>query len=199
MKDEVLDLEDIEGGVSLSDFSLDDFRRDLTNFMDSNRAALENAPQGIFGLVNEEGSLARHGIVFCLRQLGSVANTDLNPLSPYFLVYVRASGEVRFAYAQAKQTLELYRALCANKSSATQTLHDHFDTLTNNLENLEQETTLLKAALESIRSTFKKRANQTLFTGRGAVMPKLEEQVTEETEFDLVTWLAILENPDAGA
>jgi SNF2 family DNA or RNA helicase len=203
MKDEVLDLEDIEGGVSLSDFSLDDFRMDLTNFLDSNRAALENAPQGIFGLVNEEGNLARHGIVFCLRQsvtgnTGSVANTDLNPLSPYFLVYVRASGEVRFAYAQAKQTLELYRALCANKSNATQTLHDHFDTLTNNLENLEQETTLLKAALESIRTTFKKRANQTLFTGRGAVMPKLEEQVTEETEFDLVTWLAILENPEGG-
>ncbi len=198
MKDEVLDLEDIEGGVSLSDFSLDDFRMDLTNFMDSNRAALENAPQGIFGLVSEEGNLARHGIVFCLRQRGSIANTDLNPLSPYFLVYVRASGEVRFAYAQAKQTLELYRALCANKSNVTQTLHDHFDTLTNNLENLEQETTLLQAALESIRTTFKKRANQTLFTGRGAVMPKLEEQVTEETEFDLVTWLAILENPDAG-
>ncbi|MEY4529817.1 MAG: hypothetical protein RLZZ156_538 [Deinococcota bacterium] len=197
MKDEVLDLEDIEGGVSLADFSLDDFRMDLSNFSNQNKAALENAPLDIFGLVTEEGNTAKHGIVFCLRQLGVVGSTDLNPLSPYFLVYVRSNGEVRFAYAQAKQTLELYRALCADKPQATQTLHDQFDTLTQNLENLSQETTLLQAALESIRSSFKKRANQSLFTGRGAVIPKKEEQVTEETQFELITWLAILEQPEA--
>jgi superfamily II DNA or RNA helicase len=196
MKDEVLDLEDIEGGVTLADFSLDDFRMDLSNFTAQNQAALENAPLGIFGLVSEEGNLAKHGIVFCLRQIGSLANTDLNPLSPYFLVYVRSSGEVRFAYAQAKQTLELYRALCSDKTQATQAIHDHFDTLTQNLENLETETNLLKAALESIRTTFKKRATQSLFTGRGAVIPKIEDQVTEETHFELITWLAILENPE---
>ena len=196
MKDEVLDLEDIEGGVTLADFSLDDFRVDLSNFSNQNRAALENAPLGIFGLVTEEGSTAKHGIVFCLRQIGTVANTDLNPLSPYFLVYVRANGEVRYAYAQAKQTLELYRALCSEKPQATQAIHDHFDTLTQNLENLQTETSLLKTALESIRSSFKKRANQSLFTGRGVVIPKKEEQVTEDSQFELITWLAILEQPE---
>ncbi len=197
MKDEVLDLEDIEGGVTLADFSLDDFRVDLSNFSNQNRAALENAPLGIFGLVTEEGSTAKHGIVFCLRQMDTVANTDLNPLSPYFLVYVRANGEVRYAYAQAKQTLELYRALCSEKPQATQAIHDHFDTLTQNLENLQTETSLLKTALESIRSSFKKRANQSLFAGRGAVIPKKEEQVTEDSQFELITWLAILEQPEA--
>ena len=55
MKDEVLDLEDLEGGVTLADFSLDDFRMDLSNFLDGQRQALEAAPLGIFGLVNEEG------------------------------------------------------------------------------------------------------------------------------------------------
>ena len=33
--------------------------------------------------------------------------------------------------------------------------------------------------------------------GRGAIIPKLEEQVTLTTEFDLVTWLMILANPNA--
>lgn len=196
LKDEVLDLEDLEGGVTLADFSLDDFRQDLTNFLDANREALETAPMGLFGLVTEEGQVARPGIIFCLRQLGRVGEGSLNPLAPYFLVYVRATGEVRYAYAQAKQTLELYRALCANKAQAQQVLHDHFDRLTGNLENLEKETTLLRAALDSIRSTFQRKAAQNLFTGRGATLPKREDQVTEDTQFELVTWLVILENPD---
>lgn len=194
LKDEVLDLEDLEGGVTLSDFSLDDFRMDLNNFLDAHREQLESAPLGLFGLVNEEGQTAKPGIVFCLRQLGTVADASLNPLIPYFLVYVRSSGEVRFAYAQAKQTLELYRALCAQKNQAQQTLHDHFDRLTGNLENLQKETALLQTALDSIRQTFQRKAAQTLFGGRGATIPKLEEQVTEETPFELVTWLVILEN-----
>ena len=101
---------------------------------------------------------------------------------------------MRYAYAQAKQTLELYRSLCANKSSAVQTLHDHFDVLTENGDRLENETRLLKTALENIRTSFQKRATQSLFTGRGATIPKIEEQVTADTAFELVTWLVILES-----
>jgi len=196
LKDEVLDLEDLEGGVTLSDFSLDDFRTDLSNFLEAHREALETAPMGLFGLVGEEGQVARPGIVFCLRQLESVGEASLNPLAPYFLVYVRSGGEVRYAYAQAKQILELYRALCANKTQAQQVLHDQFDRLTGNLENLESETAQLHAALDSIRSSFQRKATQNLFAGRGATVPKLEDQVTEETQFELVTWLVILENPE---
>lgn len=196
LKDEVLDLEDLDGGVTLADFSLDDFRMDLGNFLDEHRDALEKAPLGLFGLVNEQGSNARAGIVFCLRQLGATADAGQNPLSPYFLVYVRSDGKVRYTYAQVKQTLELYRALCADKQHAQQTLHDHFDKLTSNLDNLEHPTALLRTALASIRETFQRKTSQSLFAGRGAAIPKLEEQVTEETPFELVTWLVIMENND---
>jgi hypothetical protein len=194
LKDEVLDLEDLDGGVTLADFSLDDFRMDLSNFLDVNREALETAPLGLFGLVNQDGKTARPGIVFCLRQVGNKSDASLNPLAPYFLVYVRSDGEVRYAYAQAKQTLELYRALCANQGQAQQVLHDHFDRLTSNLDNLEKETHLLQTALESIRATFQRKATQSLFGGRVATIPKLEEQVTEETQFELVTWLVIVDD-----
>jgi len=198
LKDEVLDLEDLEGGVTLADFSLDDFRVDLHNFLEANREALESAPMGLFSLVSEEGQVAPPGIVFCLRQVGTVGDASLNPLAPYFLVYVGATGQVQFAYAQAKQTLQLYRALCANKTNAQQTLYDHFDKLTRNLENLEKETALLRTALDNIRSTFQRKAAQGLFSGRDASIPKLEEQVTEETQFELVTWLVISENIEGG-
>jgi hypothetical protein len=103
---------------------------------------------------------------------------------------------VRYTYAQAKQTLELYRALCADKPKADQTLHDYFDKQTGNLEHLEQPSALLRAALDSIRQTFQRKATQSLFTGRGGMVPKQEEQVTEETPFELVTWLVVLGQPE---
>ncbi len=195
LKDEVLDLEDLEGGVTLADFSLDDFRMDLSNFLDQHREALENAPLGLFALVSEEGP-AKAGIVFCLRQKGSGVDSGQNPLAPYFLLYVQANGQVRYTYAQARQTLELFRTLCAHKNQPVQALHDYFDRLTRNLENLEKETTLLRAALDSIRSTFQRKLAHNLFSGRGATVPKREDQVTEATPFELVTWLVILEKPD---
>lgn len=192
LKDEVLDLEDLEGGVTLADFSLDDFRADLRGYLDAHQDALEAAALGLFALVRARGA-AEPGIIFCLRQRGLAPDGSLNPLTPYFLVYVQEGGEVRYTYAQARQTLELFRALCAAEPQADQALHDYFDRRTNNLEHLEVETALLKAALASIRGAFQRKASQSLLSGRGATLPKREAQVTEETEFDLVTWLIVTE------
>ena len=44
LKDEVIDLEDMDDNVSLSEFTLEDFRVELMNFMISNRKKLEEAP-----------------------------------------------------------------------------------------------------------------------------------------------------------
>ena len=52
LQDEVLDMDEInKAGVSLNNFSLDDFRMDLLNFMEVNRKELEAAPLGIYVLV----------------------------------------------------------------------------------------------------------------------------------------------------
>jgi len=195
LRDEVLDLEDLQGGVTLADFSLDDFRMDLSNYLEQNLETLRNTPLGIFGLVDVlQGEVARQGIVFCLKQVGG-SFPQFNPLSPYFLVYVRSSGEVRFSHAQAKQTLDLYRILCGNREVANQSLHDFFDRQTQNGEDMREQDRLLGVALESIRQTAQKKTAQSLFGGRGAVLPTQGEQVSESTEFELITWLAILETP----
>ncbi|MGY2894325.1 helicase-related protein [Deinococcus sp. UYEF24] len=195
LKDEVLDLEDLQGGVTLADFSLDDFRMDLSNYLEQNLETLRNTPLGIFGLVDvPQGEVARQGIVFCLRQVGG-QSAQFNPLSPYFLVYVRSTGEVRFSHAQARQTLDLYRVLCAHRDEASQTLHDFFDNQTRNGEDMAEQDGLLKSALESIRQTAQRKTAQSLFSGRSAVLPSAQAAVSESTEFELITWLAILETP----
>lgn len=51
LRDEVLDLEEMDESVSLTDFSLDDFRVELLNYINSNGARLESAPFGLYALV----------------------------------------------------------------------------------------------------------------------------------------------------
>ena len=60
-----------------------------------------------------ENQIIAPGVVFCLKQKGDAKSGEsVNPLQPYYLVYVRDDGIVRFSFAQPKQILEIYRLLC---------------------------------------------------------------------------------------
>jgi hypothetical protein len=127
MQEEVLDLEDTNENVSLSEFSLEDFRADLLQFLEAEQQKLADAPLGLHALVpapaegTEYAKIIRPGVIYCLRQKGEGKELKaVNPLQPYFLVYVRNDGEVRFRYTAAKQILDIYRHLCA----ADDTVHE---------------------------------------------------------------------------
>lgn len=134
LRDEVLDLEDMNESISLTDFTLDDFRIELLNFIENNRKKLEDAPFGLYAVVpspsgnysnlldteklsTAEKEIIKPGVVYCLKQKGDTdGNEEVNPLQPYFLVYIRDDGQVRFNYTNAKQILEIYRLMCSGKS-----------------------------------------------------------------------------------
>ncbi len=51
---------------------------------------------------------------------------------------------------------------------------------------------LLRSAVKSIERTFKKRAVAQLQAGRGGLLPTREQQVHDQTDFELITWLVIV-------
>ena len=127
-----------------------------------------------------------------MRQKGPGADLEtINPLQPYFLVYVRDDNEVRYSFAQPKQILDIYRLLCSEQTSAYETLCMLFDQETQNGKQLGKYNDLLASAVKSIERTFKKRAVAQLQSGRGALLPTRQEQVHEQTDFELITWLVI--------
>jgi len=75
LKDEVLDLEDFSESVALNEFSLEDFRIELTNYIENNRQALAEAPLGIYAVVpvHPDYQQISSGTIFCLRQKGMTA------------------------------------------------------------------------------------------------------------------------------
>ena len=54
LKDEVLDLEDFNESVALNEFSLDDFRMDLANYVEGNRTKLQDAGSAVKGSADFE-------------------------------------------------------------------------------------------------------------------------------------------------
>ena len=194
LREEVLDLEDFSESVTLNEFTLDDFRIELSKYIEANRKLLQDAPLGLYAVVppHPENQIIAPGVVFCLKQNGDAKiGETVNPLQPYYLVYVRDDGVVRFSFAQPKQILEIYRLLCGGKSAAYEQLCQLFDADTNNGADMKKYNGLLAAAVDSIARTFQKRLASGLQSSRDFVIPKQNEQARETTDFDLVTWLVI--------
>ena len=209
LKDEVLDLEELNENVSLTDFTLDDFRIELLNFLENNRKRLDEAPLGLYAVVpspasiiNEsveqksysqvEKEIIKPGVVFCLKQLGnSEGNEEVNPLQPYFMVYVREDGTVRYNYTQAKQILDIYRKLCQDKKAPYHELCDIFNSETSHGENMSKYAELLKKSVNEISRMFKKRAGNKLVTDRGSLLVPKDKQINSMNDFELITWLVI--------
>ena len=209
LKEEILDLEDMDETISLTDFTLDDFRIELLHFLESNRKRLQESPLGLYAIVpapggkyaeliidrefsTSEKDIIKPGIIFCLSQKGEYGgNEEVNPLNPYFLVYVRDDGTVRYNYTHAKQILEIYRLLCQNQKTPYDKLCELFNSETNNGANMQKYTELLEKAVEQIVQVFKKKGSQKLTSDRGALLIPKTKQLNEMADFELVTWLIV--------
>jgi hypothetical protein len=200
LKDEILDLEDLGDSVSLTEFTLDDFRLELLKYIEANKAALEAAPFGLYTCVppHPDYQVIGPGVIFCFRLEGlrggdtKAAPSDaINPLHPYFLVYVLDDGNVRFSFAHPKQILDIYRILCTGRDQPYAELCNLFDQETSHGSEMKMYDTLLQKAVDSLSATFRKRAVSGLQSGRGFVLPNAKEQIQENTDLELVTWLVI--------
>jgi hypothetical protein len=56
---------------------------------------------------------------------------------------------------------------------------------------MDKYSDLLTQTLDSIIHTFKRRTAATLQSGRGGVLMPQSQQASEDSEFDLTTWLVI--------
>jgi len=194
LREEVLDLEDFNESVSLIDFTLDDFRAELSRYIEANRQLLQDSPLGLYAVVpaSSEYQVIQPGVIFCLKQKGDSSGSEkVNPLQPYFLVYIRDDGEVRLGFASPKQILEIYRSLCVGVTSPIETLCSQFNQNTHNGADVSHFSDLLEKAVASIERTFNKRVFSGLVSNRGAVLPEKSKQVSQSTDFDLITWLII--------
>jgi len=195
LREEVLDLEDFDENISLTDFTLDDFRADLMRYIEANRKHLEEAPLGLYAVVPEHPnySMIRPGVIFCLKQKGkSDGNEKVNPTQPYFLIYLYEKDlAVRYNFAQPKKILEIMRLLCVDKTVPYENLCNLFDQQTSNAQDMGSYNFLLDAAIRAIAGSFKRRTAGQLISSRNGVLPDRKKQVRSSDNFELISWIVI--------
>ena len=205
LREETLDIEEVDDGVSLTDFTLDDFLADLANYLQRHKKALEEAPFGILAVappwsdkdgIRDQPTELRPGVIFCLKQRRSPKEPTPNRLQPYFLAYVRDDGTVRYSFQNAKEILALFGAVSRGRERELTDLVDSFESETGHGQRMAKYDRMVKAAFRSIVRPFRKKMLTGLTQSRGATISKRSEQPRSGEDFELVTWLVIREESD---
>ncbi len=193
LQNQILDMEDLSGGISITDLTLDDFRMDLIRFMKANPDRLEKAPTGLHALVPIKPKLQEEavpGILFCLKQTDSSdRERQANSLNPYYLVYIGDEGTIRYAHTQPKKILDIYKGLCAAEQDIYTELCDAFNSETGDGANMHKYSHLLETAVNSIIGIKEEKGIESLFTLGGTRI--LNEQLHGLDDFELISFLIV--------
>ena len=185
MQDEIPDLEDMDGGVSITDLGLNEFRMDLVSYHRGN-PDIERTPNGINAVV--EGD--EPGILFVLRNTNKgVKAVGRNPIHPYYLVHVGDDGRVLHGHLDARDCLDVMRRLCKGRDEYDPGLCREYNRITHDGRDMRHASDLLRDAVGSIIDQDNMDAADGFFTG--SMGGFLDEGVKGLDDFELVCFLVI--------
>lgn len=193
LQEEVVDLEDISGGISITDLTLNDFKMDLIDYMNIHKKSIEQAPLGMFALTETmptEKLQFKPGVIFCLKQVSTKAKVkDASALFPYYLIFIDENGDVALSHAKTKQILDLYRKLCYGRKEAFGHLVDLFNDETNFAANMDPYTDLLETGVQFIQGVVEEKGMESLFSLGQTTM--VQDTLGSLEDFELISFLII--------
>ena len=192
LQEEVIELEDLKTGVSITDLGLNDFRMDLLNYVKAN-GELNNMPRGMHAVVSAKPELGlRPGVIFTLRNLNPEGNVNLhNRLHPYYLVYIDREGKVIHDHTEVKRLLDLARSCCKGESHPIPDACKLFNQETADGRKMQVYSDLLSKAIRSMIDVKEERDIDSLFSGGKTTA--LVNTIAGLDDFELITFLVIQE------
>lgn len=195
LQEEVVDLEDMAGTISITDLTMNDFKMDLAEYMKTNSKLLEKAPLGMFAIASKERAeegLAP-GIILTLKQsqFSKSESKEVNALHPYYLVYITQSGEIKYSYLQGKYILDLFKKLCYGDDTVHHDLVSIFDTETNHSRDMRPYSNLLKEAIEHMVGKKQEDGLRGLFGAVGKTTIASDASLSAMDDFELISFLII--------
>jgi superfamily II DNA or RNA helicase len=190
LQEEVIEMEDLKTGVSITDLGLNDFRMDLLNYIKDN-GDLSNIPSGMHAVVAaapEKG--LPPGVIFTLRNRNQGVNINQhNRLHPYYLVYVGQEGEIVIDHTEVKRLLDLVRGACKGQNQPITALCETFNHATQDGRNMRAYSDLLDQAIRAIVDVKEDKDIDSLFSGGKTTA--LVNAVAGLDDFELISFLVI--------
>ncbi len=196
LQEEVIELEDLKAGVSITDLGLNDFRMDLLNYVKTH-GELERSPNGLHAIVRANADLGlAPGVIFTLRNRNSGVNPPANlpqhnRLHPYYLVYINNDGEVVHDHTEVKRLLDLARTCCKGQAEPIADACQRFNKATADGRKMQPYSDLLSKAIRSMIEVKEEKDLDSLFTGGKTTA--LTHTINGLDDFELIAFLVIQE------
>lgn len=189
LQNEVVNLEDVSGAISITDLTNTEFKSDLSIALKMFGADLKKAPKGMYAVTsNETFKEAVPGVIFCFKQMTSFEMAK-NSLAPYILLYLTEEGTVQLHFTYAKQILDHFRKLSLGQREPLERLVKIFNVETNNGEDMQQYTDLLKKSIDIVKDKQEDDAFGSFFTAGGTSMQT--DLLLDFDDLELISFLVI--------
>ena len=188
LQEDVVDLEEMNSGVSIMDLGLNEFRLDLLEYMNSNHD-VEHTPFGLHAVV-PASSQAPAGTVFVLKNRTAGVNIDhKNQLHPFYMVYISDEGDVVVDHLHPKDLLDKMRLLCKPMTKPDVKLCTQFNKETRDGLRMGKYSDLLSKAINSIISVKEQSSIDSFLEGYAGEL--FEEHYVGLDDFELICFLVI--------
>jgi hypothetical protein len=196
LQDEVIELEDVRTGVSITDLGLNDFRMDLLSYMKDNDGVAAS-PKGLHAVVPADRAKGLvPGVIFALRNVNADEHINRgNRLHPHYLIYLDDGGNVITDHTEAKHLLDLLRAGCRPYDEPVSDVARTFNAATSEGAEMGKYSDLLTTAIRTMIDVTDEQDIDSLFTSGPTTA--LTQTIAGLDDFELTAFVAVVE-PGAG-
>lgn len=190
LQESVVDLEDIDGGISITDLTLNDFKIDAERLTQEELSRYAMTPNAVFSLVKNSIEQGERGVLFCLKDLdekGLDLKVSRNLIHPYSLCFISEEGDVKLSSGNPKRCLDYYKKLCSGQTAILPELIAEFNNSTKRTKYMSTYTELLDVAIEDIKGTVAEVGIDSLATPGGTLFSTTTVGKTHE----LISYLII--------
>ncbi len=190
LQNEVVDIEDMDSGISITDLGLNDFRMDLVNYLNTGKD-LSSIPNGMHAVCpKDESKGITEGVIYVLKNLNHGINIDnTNQLHPFYLVYIKQNGDVLSNHLNVKTTLDILRSMAKGKSEPIPEVYELFNDETDDGKKMQIYSALLGDAIDSIIHVKDESDVDSLFSRGGTTALKSEVKGLED--FELIAFMVV--------
>jgi len=191
LQNQVIDLEDVQGNISITDLTFNDFKIDLEKSSDDELLELSQIPPASYAVVKSNIPNVKKGVIFCLKGTSDDFASKLknNILYPFFLVYISLDGSEVIKASQTKTALDYFRKLCMGHNQILPELIDEFDKETKSNKKMELYTKLLQATMKDVIGVQEEVGLDSLATPGGTVL--MSSTISQEENLELISYLII--------
>jgi hypothetical protein len=196
LQDEVIELEDVRTGVSITDLGLNDFRMDLLGYMKEHEG-VATSPKGLHAVVPADQAKGLvPGVIFALRNVKADEHINRgNRLHPHYLIYLDDDGNLVADHTEAKHLLDLLRAGCRPYDEPVSDVVRTFNSDTKDGARMGKYSDLLSTAIRTMIDVTDEQDVDSLFTDGPTTA--LTQTIAGLDDFELTAFIAVVD--DAGA